>query len=117
MQQIAGRSDLGVEIGDEPLIERGGTPPESGQFRDQVVDLGVCNDQSGEVAGRLSSIGAEPHGFPCEESIRKCMPRPGCVHGGQMMPCRVATATACARFRQFIFISTSWTMFFTVRSE
>ena len=35
----------------------------------------------------------------------------------QMTPCRVASATACARLRQFSFTRRSWTMFFTVRSE
>ena len=59
-----------------------------------------------EARGRLPQFGSQERFQAVVEQVQH-----------QMSPSRVARATACTRLRQFIFMSMSWTMFFTVRSE
>ncbi len=86
-----------------------------GKLTDEVIDLVIGDDQPGEVTRRLTAVAAEAEGGALHHDIGEHLPC-RCRHD-QIIPRRVATATAWARLRQFIFINTSWTMFLTVRSE
>src|SRR6266511_3834700 len=111
-----GRVVQAAQLGQEPVhvgvvdVEPGERSRSATAAETPQRDLGA-EDPVGE---RLPGLGwPPPHGYG---PPRRRRPRAS-AGGTQMTPCRVASATACARLRQFIFTRTSWTMFFTVRSE
>ncbi|MDA0366243.1 MAG: hypothetical protein O2843_10355 [Chloroflexi bacterium] len=76
MEGVAQGADVGIEVRTDGGDLLGGGAVEAGQLVENAVDLGVADDQAGEVV-RRSAGRAPQHGLCLQQAVREDLPRLG----------------------------------------